>query len=359
MNDFKEFLHFFIGFLIKKINGFFHYLDTVKDLLVSLLIVKRGKYSSSVLNTSFFLITGAVVIVGPVIAQNTPLLGFYDFFSSRESNIAFNPYDYTISTVVSDKPRDKIIEYTVQEGETVTSIAKKFPDTDVNSIKWLNNLTSDNVRKGTKLKIPPIVGVVHTVLPGETIYSIAKRYKVDPQNIVNYIYNDFVDQDTYQLAQGQTLFVPNGVKYTAPGKTTNIAYKGIYNAPIRAGEKGNSNFIWPTTGVITQYPIWYHNAYDIANAIGTPVLAAESGTVLYSDCIPTGYGCHIVVDNGGGFTTVYAHLSKRDVKVGDSVSKGSQIGLMGSTGRSTGPHLHFEIRINGKTQDPSGYLKKS
>ena len=128
-------------------------------------------------------------------------------------------------------------------------------------------------------------------------------------------------------------------------------------AQVQAGVKGTSNFIWPTNGIITQYPVWYHMALDIANNALPPVLASDTGTVTSAGCIQYGYGCHIVVDHANGFQTLYAHLSSIAVSAGQVVNQGQQIGNVGSTGRSTGPHLHFEVRSGGQLLNPQNYLK--
>ncbi|MCX8009427.1 MAG: M23 family metallopeptidase [Patescibacteria group bacterium] len=116
--------------------------------------------------------------------------------------------------------------------------------------------------------------------------------------------------------------------------------------------------MWPTSGTITQYPIWYHKAYDIANSSAPPIVAAGDGTVVYVASLRYDYGRHIIIDHGDGLSTLYAHLSEMYVKVGDKVSRGQVIGKMGSTGRSTGIHLHFEVRVHGvPVINPGAYLQ--
>ena len=204
------------------------------------------------------------------------------------------------------------------------------------------------------LKIPPVTGVVHTVVSGETVYSIAKKYNTTAQNIVNFIFNDFTDIDTFALRAGQTLFVPDGVIEPEQPKYTAMAPQ---YASALAGVRGSANFIWPTTGIITQYPTWYHMAYDIASNGGPAIIAADTGTVTYAGCIDWGYGCHVMVDHGNGYSTLYGHMSVISVSAGQAVNQGQQLGIMGSTGRSTGPHLHFEIRSGGTLLNPADFLK--
>jgi len=233
----------------------------------------------------------------------------------------------------------------------LASIASKF-GISVDSIKWSNNLKSDIIKPGQILKIPPEDGVIHKVAAGESIYSIAKKYDVAAQNIVNFPMNDFLDLDNFTLAIGQYLFVPGGKVVEKP-----LPEATRFVAQIQAGLRGTSNFIWPTSGSITQYPVWYHMALDIANPGAPAILAADSGTVSYAGCLSWGYGCHVVIDHGNGYQTLYAHLSRYDVEAGQSVSQGQVIGMMGSTGRSTGTHLHFEIRQGGQLLNPLNFLK--
>jgi Membrane proteins related to metalloendopeptidases len=164
--------------------------------------------------------------------------------------------------------------------------------------------------------------------------------------------NDFVDLDNFNLAVGQYLFVPGGKVVEKP-----VPEATRFVAQIQAGVRGTSNFIWPTSGTITQYYVWYHMALDIANPAAPAILAADTGTVSYAGCLSWGYGCHVVVDHGNGYQTLYAHLSRYDVEVGQAVSQGQVIGVMGSTGRSTGTHLHFEIRQAGQLLNPLNFLK--
>ncbi|MEM4322191.1 MAG: M23 family metallopeptidase [Candidatus Woesearchaeota archaeon] len=351
--DLIDFFIFFFSYLKSRLIIFGVYFEKTKDIIVAFLMVKRGKYSQSFLNTSFFLLVAAVLIGGQIIAENNPLIA--DYFTSKESNysanLATDVFNIPIKTSFSEKPRDKIIDYTVVAGDTLESIAKTF-DVSVDTIKWANNMKNELIKPGQVLKIPPITGVVHKVAAGESIYTIAKKYKTDPQKIVNFPFNDFADLETFALNIGQILYVPDGVIEEAkPVVPTRFI------ASIQAGVKGTSNFIWPASGVISQYPVWYHMAVDIANPSAPAILAADSGTVIYSGCLGWGYGCHIIIDHANGYQTLYAHLSTLGVLSGQAVSQGQQIGIMGSTGRSTGIHLHFEVRSGGSLLNPLNFLR--
>ena len=354
MKSLFEFLVFLRGYFLQKSLNFGKKFEKFKDIIVAVLVVKRGKYSSSFLNTSFLLLVITVFIGGPIIAENNPFLGLIE---NREGNlqaavVSYNPSESSLSTIISAKPRDKVVEYEVKGGDTLETISKKF-NVSVDSIKWASNIKTDIIKPSDILKIPPVTGIVHKVTSGENVYSIAKKYNTDAQKIVNFPFNDFEDLDTFALQSGQTLFVPDGV---APAEQPKYAPQQFI-AQIQAGVQGSSTFIWPTSGSVSQYPVWYHNALDIQNPGNPPILASDTGTVTYSGCLDWGYGCHIIINHGNGFETLYAHLSSLGVTPGQVVSQGQQIGVMGSTGRSTGTHLHFEVRSGGVTQSPLNYLQ--
>lgn len=354
MSDVSLFLSFFRAYLIHKTLAFSTQFEAVKDVIVSFLIAKRGKYSSSFLNSSLIILVAIAIVAGPIIAENNPFSFTQQYDQKNQSSVvSYNPYETALSTVISSKPRDKVENYAVKSGDTLASIGKKF-GVSVDTIKWANNLKSDTIKPDQTLKIPPVTGVVHTVVSGESIYSIAKKYKTSAQSIVNFIFNDFADIDTFALRSGQTLYVPDGI--IEPEQPKYAAMAPQYANAI-AGVRGSTNFIWPTTGMITQYPTWYHMAFDIANNSLPSIIAADTGTVIFAGCINWGYGCHVVVDHGNGYSTLYAHMSTISVSAGQAVNQGQQVGNMGSTGRSTGAHLHFEIRAGGSLLNPQDFLK--
>lgn len=350
--DLRGFIVFSKDYLFSRGLHFGRRFEGIKDIIVAFLIVKRGKYSSSFLSTSFLLIVATAFIAGPIIVQNNPFIpSLSQGVSTYTPVLSYNPYENSLSTVISAKPRDRIIDYKIISGDTLASIAKKF-DISVDTIKWANNLESDVITDGDIIKIPPVTGIIHKVIAGENVYTIAKKYQSSAQNIVNFPFNDFMDLDTFSLRAGQTLYVPDGVM---------VEEKAIFIpqtfAQAEAGVRGSSNFIWPSSGGITQYPIWYHMALDIANPASPPVLASDTGTVVFAGCLNWGYGCHVIIDHGNGYQTLYGHFSYVAVSAGQVVSQGTTIGTMGSTGRSTGTHLHFEIRSGGVLQNPLSYLK--
>ncbi len=352
MQDLKLFIVFIRDYFKFRLINLGSSFEKIKDLFVAFLIAKRGKYSQSFLNTSFFLLVASAIIGGPIIAENNPFVAAFEDSSTKYQaiEVSYNPYEGSLQTVISAKPRSTIENYPVRGGDTLSSIAKKF-DISIDTIKWANNLKSDTIKPGQGLKIPPVTGVVHKVVSGESVYTIAKKYKTSAQNIVNFPFNDFTDLDSFGLMAGQTLYVPDGVIEEEKVITPR------FFAQAQAGVRGSSNFIWPTSGGITQYPVWYHMAVDIANNAAPPVLASDTGTVTFAGCVAYSYGCHIAIDHGNGYETLYAHLSNIGVTPGQVVSQGQTIGNMGSTGRSTGTHLHFEIRSGGVLQNPLDFLK--
>jgi murein DD-endopeptidase MepM/ murein hydrolase activator NlpD len=260
------------------------------------------------------------------------------------------------TTLISDKPHAEILNYTVQPGDTVSKIAKKF-GISTDTIRWENKLTSIKaIKPGQTLRILPVTGIAHRVSHGETVYSIAKRYNVSPQGIVDWPFNSFANDETFALAVGQILIVPDGVMPKA--KPWEPRRYFAQKTPGTGTLAGTGQFVWPTEGNISQRYRWYHKAIDIANRAAPDVVAADSGTVIVTGWpSPWAYGNRIMIDHGNGFITLYAHLSRIYVSVGQKVSQGQVIGRMGSTGRSTGTHLHFEIRKGRIATNPLNYLK--
>jgi murein DD-endopeptidase MepM/ murein hydrolase activator NlpD len=256
-------------------------------------------------------------------------------------------------TIIPERPRDEIVRYVVQGGDTIFGIAARFgiaPET----IMWANGrFVEDNpdlLRVGQELTILPVDGVYHQVGGGDTLDAIAATYKVEPAALINYPLNN-VDPETLQISAGQWLIVPGGTKPYVP--RTVVAYSG----PIpEEASSGTGVFGWPAAGQITQGYWDRHRALDVGAWQGAPVVAADSGYVVAAGWDDSGYGRIVVIDHGNGFQTLYAHMEVYYVEVGDSVAKGEQIGEVGSTGNSSGPHLHFEVHQNGIQRNPFGFL---
>lgn len=254
-------------------------------------------------------------------------------------------------TLIPTRARTEVITHTVVAGDTLYALAQKY-GLRAETLIWANNMEQnpDLLRLGQKLVVLPINGVYHTVKPKDTIESIAKQYKAKAADIIAYKGNG-LDPKNPTLTVGQKIIVPGGSK-PIPQKMVKI-----YSGPVPANaSRGTGRFVWPASGRITQGYKPYHRAVDIAGWAGAQVKAADSGYVVASGWSDDGYGNYIVIDHRNGFQTLYAHLSRIFATAGESVGKGAVIGLMGSTGRSTGPHLHFEVRQTGVQRNPFGYL---
>jgi murein DD-endopeptidase MepM/ murein hydrolase activator NlpD len=249
--------------------------------------------------------------------------------------------------------RTGVITYVVQAGDIVGTIAAKFGLSE-DSIAWANSKLEDNpdlLMIGEELFIPPVDGVLHAVQKGDTLEGIAKKYKAKVEDIVVFKANGI--KSAQILIEGQQLMVPGGQKPYVPRLV------GVWSGAVPVGAaKGSGAFVWPTQGYLTQYFWSLHGAIDIAAWEGVPIYAADGGYVAEAGRSPEawGYGNYILIDHGNGFQTLYAHLSALYVRSGQSVSRGQEIGSMGNTGRSTGTHLHFEIRKWGEQQNPLVYL---
>ncbi|MBI3385803.1 peptidoglycan DD-metalloendopeptidase family protein [Candidatus Gottesmanbacteria bacterium] len=349
-DDIRAWASGWLLYIERQVTSFAYWFETNKNNLVDILMARRGTYQRPFLYFSLSILFVVGVIGGPILAKTYPgglPAALAEFTPPSAVVSSLDLTNYGVQTQISDKPRDQVITYTVINGDTLAKIADKF-GVSVDTIRWANDIRGDSLSIGDKLQIPPVTGIVHKVTEGETIYSIAKKYKTDPQKIVNFPFNDFADLDTFALNVGQILVVPDGVQPEAPAII-------IPAPPVFAG--GTGQFLWPVGGIITQYPIWYHMALDIANPGLPGIAAAGDGVVSLVEYLRYGYGQHIVIDHGNGFSTLYGHMSEIYVRVGDRVARGQIIGKMGSTGRSTGPHLHFEVRINGVPVDPRPYLK--
>ncbi len=241
--------------------------------------------------------------------------------------------------------------YTVQAGDTVVGLAQRFGITPETILSANSSLAGnpDLLQLGQEIKILPVSGALHTVASGDTLTAIAEHYKVTVAAIIEYKGNNL--SEPYVLHPGDTLVVPGGV-WTAPA-ASGMAGPGA--APAGVG-KATGSFMWPTTGRLTQGPWWRHMAIDLGTPKGTPINAADAGYVLEAGWSNVGYGQYVLLDHGNGYRSLYAHMSVIIAKRGQWVKKGQKIGLVGSTGNSTGPHLHFEIYKKGVIQNPLDYL---
>ncbi len=252
--------------------------------------------------------------------------------------------------------RDKTSEYIVQGGDTIGSIAQKF-NISSNTVLWENNLSKFSlIKPGQKLSILPTSGISYKVTSGDNLNKIAKKYQADEDKIIEF--NKLADAS--DITVGQIIFVPEGQPYYAPRPATRLASVGQIFNPVHVNVPSGTSMAWPTTARrISQYYNWRHTGLDIDGGFGDPIWAADDGVITKVAWLKYGYGYHIIIDHGGGKSTLYAHFQRinSNMKVGLRVARGDVLGEMGSTGYSTGSHLHFEVRFGSKKYNPLSYIK--
>lgn len=261
--------------------------------------------------------------------------------------------------------REETLDYEVQSGDTLSTIGERFL-VNTEALAYVNDLSSGAIlHPGDTLKIPPSSGIdeegstlIHAVESGDTVSSIATKYEVAPQAIVDFNYLE----EPYLLHAGDELYIPDAsipkpepkpaVNYASAGSNSDSG--GLSLAPV-GDVSGTGGFRMPTAGTITQYMSWYHPAIDIADSCGTPVVAADSGTITFGRWWAGGGGNSVWINHGNGYITKYAHLSGF-AKTSGVVQKGEVIGYMGATGRAYGCHLHFIVEKNGRAINPLSVL---
>lgn len=303
-----------------------------------------------------------------------PVTGLEDLPSQSMETFGGIPRLAQVHTTIPSRPRQEVVKYTVEEGDTVFGIAEKFglqPET----ILWGNYyiLLDDPhaLQPGQELNILPVNGTYHEWQQGEGLNGISSYYGVTPEDIINYPANnldiaaigDFANPN---IEPGTWLIVPNGrrefVSWSAPLGVTreNPAYARVLGPgacdAISGGAVGYGAFIWPSNKHILSgfdyAPNANHWGIDIAGNEGEGVYAADAGVIVYAGWNNYGYGNMILIDHGSGFQSLYAHLSAFNVGCGQSVGQGDVIGAIGNTGRSTGAHLHFEIMTSSYKANP-------
>lgn len=267
-------------------------------------------------------------------------------------------------TTIPTRPRTVVTTYIVQPGDTIFGISEKFglkPET----ILWGNYATladdPHRLRPGQELNILPVDGTYYQWQAGDGLNGVAEFYGVTPDEIVNFPGNNLVaaelgDYSNPEITPGSWLVVPGGtrdfVSWSAPRITRSdpgvakVLGPG-HCGPISEGPVGGGYFVWPADHhYLSGYDYWpssNHYGIDIDGDTGNPIYASDSGVVVYAGWNDWGYGYMIVVDHGTGWQTLYAHLSSLNVGCGSYVYQGDTIAAMGSTGNSTGSHLHFEL----------------
>ena len=234
---------------------------------------------------------------------------------------------------------DQISVYKVRKGDTISQIANMF-DVSVNTILWANDLKKgEKLVEGDMLFILPVSGVSHTVLKGQTLKSIAKKYNVDVSDITRL---NGIAEDA-KLITGDELIIPNAEMLVIESDKPKTSSTNVVKTPLKI-------LVGYFTNPVPNYKrksqgLHGNNGVDLAAPTGTPIVASAPGVVLLArKGYNGGYGNMVIIKHPNGTQTVYGHMSKIATSTGNNVIQGELIGYVGSTGRSTGPHLHFEVR---------------
>ncbi len=330
----------------------------------------------------------------------------FNNLEGADVSTVFKPLTEVMVPGGSIPQRIQLYMYTVRSSDTLKTVAEKFGlKTDT---LLANNDLDDGLKPGQQIRILPTDGLIYKVKQGDTLDGVADYLRTSPQNIIDFKPNNVARG--IALQPGASLIVPGGswppppvpdpvpapkpstsapasanagkpapavaplpkqpvAVAPAPAKKTNPAPAPAQQkaapkvvAPAPNAGRATGSMVWPIRGVITTYfnqPIWYgiHKGLDIATTCGTPTVAADGGTVVEAGWSPYGYGINAVIDHGGGIRTRYGHFMQVNVSLGQRVAKGQVIGLEGTTGNSTGCHVHFEVLINGVPNDPLRWLR--
>lgn len=260
----------------------------------------------------------------------------------------------TISEAIeSTAPRTETLEYTVVEGDTMSTIAQRH-GISLTTLLWANDLSVRSViRPGDALRILPVDGLEHTVRAGDTVLALARKYDANATKIVEA--NRLADAG--DLSIGEVLLIPGGTRpIVAPSPSRSLAR--VFSAPAPSAiATASGKMIWPTDlRAITQYFGWRHTGLDIDCQFTNSNYVADDGIVQFAGW-KGGYGITVEVNHGNGIVTRYGHAARNYVSAGESVTKGQAIQLCGTTGRSTGTHLHFEVIIGGAFKNPLSYIR--
>ncbi|MBN1501159.1 MAG: M23 family metallopeptidase [Spirochaetes bacterium] len=297
-------------------------------------------------------------------------------FIPEKSKILTNTGDSLLKDLKKQDKRWHYSDYTIRKGDNLWTIGKKF-NVSHKTIIMANAITNpDQLKYGKKIKIPNLNGIYYTVRSGDTLSEISLKYKTDIEKIV-----ELNGIRKNKILVNSRIFIPDAVEIQKPVKKAvkneNVkTNRNTENIHTVTSPKSDNNvkqtisakmmFLWPAEGKITssfgmrKHPILkkqkFHNGIDIGLNIGTEVRAAASGKVIFTG-VKEGYGNLIVIEHKDNYITVYAHLSEMNVKKDEQINAGEVIGLSGSSGTVTGPHLHFEIRKYLTPLNPSAFLR--
>jgi len=267
------------------------------------------------------------------------------------------------NTIAPTRPRSQPIEYEVLSGDAVFSIAHKF-NISPETLLWSNYavLRDDphTLDVGQVLRIPPTNGILYEWREGDTLEAVARDFKASVDDILNW-YGNRLDLTNPEIETGVLVMIPGGQRefqqWVVP--TYAVGRSGTGSLPGGCTVSGSvfyggGWFIWPADNrYLSGNDYWSgHLAIDIAAGTGAAIYAADAGVVVFAGWNSNGYGNVVMIDHMNGYHTVYAHLSSINVSCGSNVGQGNVIGRAGSTGNSTGPHLHFEVRYLGGFLNP-------
>jgi hypothetical protein len=355
-------------------------------LVVVAIVFMRSFYNEVEAEHQADLQVTAQAIAAPTVAAAADELGNFGGAFLPEGLPLFPPQELILSngiprlaqmeTTIPTRARVGVTSYEVEQGDNLFSIAENF-SLRPESVLWGNPYALQGdfkfISPGLILNILPVDGVYHQWSSGENLSAVSNFYGVDPQAIIDWPGNAFdsyeVDPDSLEITDGTWIIVPGGKKeivdWGPPAITRDNPAVADYYGPgscgsILEGTVGDGTFIWPS--VNTQITGYYydpvlHPAIDIGGPAGNPVFAVDGGVVVYAGVSNYGYGLLVVIDHGTGWQSAYAHLATYNVSCGQNVFQGDVIGAVGSTGNSSGAHLHFELTsvLYGKV-NPLDYI---
>src|SRR6185503_5465697 len=252
-----------------------------------------------------------------------------------------------VTIAASDVP--EVQRYAIQKGDTLSAIAQHYAIA-ADDLAYANGIDDEGevLSVGATLIIPPGRGALYFVKDGDTVASVAARFKVEQSVIMTYNRLYFEPE---HFATEQLIFVP-GAEVPAMKRVTATRQIPIPSAgqlPARTGQLS-----WPVRGVLTQYYWWGHTGVDLAAPYGTGIAASDDGVVVATGWVAVG-GLRVCVQHAGGLQTCYYHTSAVYVTPGEVVSRGQLIAAIGMTGVTTGPHVHWEVKLNGVAVNPLAY----
>jgi LysM repeat protein len=286
-------------------------------------------------------------VVAVTVMAGTLLLGTAVEAAGQDSWIWRLETERLTQEALTAKAQTQGLLYQVKKGDTLWGLARDL-NVDLDVLAAMNYLSSgDIIYAGQYLRLPVEQDKSYQVRPGDTLWHIAQQYEVDVTTLM--AVNRITRPEALQV--GRIL--------TIPGSPWSMAVQG--HPAVNVSRYKGARLNWPLKGRITSpYGLrdrGFHHGLDIGAKAGTPIKAAQAGTVRFAGYKNQFYGNAVEIVHDNGLITVYGHTSKNLVKEGQRVTAGQSIALVGSTGRSTGPHLHFEVRIDDRAVDPMPYLK--